>query len=119
MNTHVGKITFVVVGSLTLWVVTRLLQSIATREPDRSGMVQVPLLLMMLGILQLVRVIRRRRRWLPLILFISQLGLYVLYETGISRQTNIRADLVFIYLLILFTAWNAFGPVTVDAGKRS
>jgi hypothetical protein len=74
---------------------------------------------MVLGAPALAYVLRRRQRWAPTLLLFVQLGLYLLYETGISIRTNIRSDLLLIYPAILFTAWIALRPDAVEEGERT
>ncbi len=100
------KAAFFILGALALWFITMMLQSFAHAGPDRANIFQIPLLLIVLAFFGLAHVLRRRH-WLVLatLLPIVQLGAYVLYETGISIETNIRVDLLLIYPAILFTAW--------------
>ena len=108
------KVVFFLLGACLLWVITILFQSLAREGPDRGNAVQVPLVLMVLGAPAVAYVLRRRRGPLTALLVV-QLGLYVLYETGISIHTNIRSDLLLLYPAILFTAWMALRPEAVAA----
>jgi hypothetical protein len=95
----------VIAGVVILWFFTLTLQSMAGTGPDRSAAIQAPLALLVLGgplLSYLLRARRERLRW-PLLAV--QLGGYVLYETGISIDTNIRIDLLLLYPAILLNAW--------------
>jgi hypothetical protein len=92
-------------GAFLLWCLTVTLQSMAGSGPDRSPAIQGPLALLVLGgplLSYLLRARRERLRW-PLLA--AQLGCYVLYETGISIDTDIRVDVLLIYPAILLNAW--------------
>ena len=92
-------------GAVLLWFLTLTLQAMAGPGPDRSAAIQAPLALLVLGgplLSYLLQARRERLRW-PLLA--AQLGGYVLYETGISIDTNIRIDLLLLYPAILFNAW--------------
>ena len=86
------------------------------QAPDRANAVQVPLLLLVLVAPALSHVIRRRGQRLRIVGFLAQLGLYVLYETGVSVQTDIRVDLLLLYPAILL---NALISLRGIAGSRS
>lgn len=91
-------------------------------QADRTGWVQAPLAIAILAApaacfalfaLSLPRSVRHaRRRRLRLaagLLPLVALGIYAVYETGISPETNIRVDLLAIYpaLLLAFVVWPA------------
>ena len=116
------KAAFLTVGFFLLWFSTCALQMVAMetqRGPDRSNAVQVPLFLLVLTIPVASYWFRRRRSWVLPSLALAQLGLYVLYETGVSIETNIRADLLLVYPAILVSAWLAFRAAVVESGERN
>jgi hypothetical protein len=120
MRTRSKKIVFSLVGAVLLWVVTTAIQLFGLfgrEKPDRGNTIQLPLLLMVLGAPALAYILRRGRRWPSTLLLVVQFGLYVLYETGISIN-DIRADLLFIYPAILFTAWMALPPGRTESGEQ-
>jgi len=95
-------------GVVLLWCLTVTLQTMAGPGPDRRVAIQAPLALLVLGgplLSYLLRARRERLRW-PLLA--AQVGCYVLYETGISIDTNIRVDVFLIYPAILLNAWILF-----------
>jgi hypothetical protein len=97
-----------VAGVFLLWSLTVTLQAVAGPGPDRSPVIEAPLALLVLGapaLSWLLRAGRGRLRW-PLLA--GQLGCYVLYETGISIETNIRIDVFLLYPAILLNAWILF-----------
>jgi len=98
----------IIAGTMLLWCLTLTLQAMAGRGPDRSVAIQAPLALLVLGAPLLSARLgagRERLRW-PLLA--AQIGCYVLYETGISIDTNIRIDVFLIYPAILLNAWLLF-----------
>jgi hypothetical protein len=104
-----------VAGVFLLWSFTLTLQAIAGPGPDRSPAIQAPLALLVLGGPILSSLLRARRERLRWSLFAAQLGCYVLYETGISIETNIRVDVFLLYPAILLNAWILFR----EAPRRS
>jgi len=91
-----------------MWCLTVTLQAMAGPGPDRNVAIQAPLALLVLGsplVSYLLRARRERLRW-PLL--VAQLGCYVLYEAGISIETNIRIDVFLLYPAILLNAWILF-----------
>jgi hypothetical protein len=98
----------VIAGVVLLWCLTVSLQTMAGSGPDRSAAIQAPLALLVLGGPLLSYLLRARRERLCLPLLVTQIGCYVLYETGISIDTNIRVDLLLIYPAILVNAWFLF-----------
>lgn len=97
-----------VAGVFLLWFLTLSLQATAGSGPDRSAAIQVPLALLVLGGPLLSWAFRARRERLRGPLLAAQIGCYVLYETGLSIETNIRVDLFLIYPAILLNAWILF-----------
>lgn len=95
-------------GVFLLWLLTLTLQAAAGSGPDRSVAIQVPLALLVLSGPLLSWMLRARRERLRAPLLAAQLGCYVLYETGLSIETNIRIDLLLIYPAILLNAWILF-----------
>ena len=95
----------VIAGVVVLWCLTVTLQSMAGTGPDRSAVIQAPLALLVLGGPLLSYMFRARRERLRWPLLAAQLGCYVLYETGISIETNIRIDLLLLYPAILLNVW--------------
>jgi hypothetical protein len=97
-----------IAGIVLMWCLTVTLQAMAGPGPDRSVAIQAPLALLVLGsplVSYLLRARRERLRW-PLL--VAQLGCYVLYEAGISIETNIRIDVFLLYPAILLNAWILF-----------
>ncbi len=64
---------------------------------ERAGWLQLPLFLAIAAapVAGIVLVVRGRRRWVY-VLAPAAAGAYALYESGISRYTNIRVDLIII-----------------------
>ena len=104
-------------------------------QDDRTIWVQAPLALAILGapvvclVLFAVSLHGRGSYGLRLaagLLPLVALGLYALYETGVSPETNIRVDLLLIYpaLLLTFVSWPAMLVAAllrrrrVDSGHR-
>jgi hypothetical protein len=116
------KAVFITVGFFLLWFTTCAFQMVAmvnkTGGPDRSNAVQVPLFLLVLAIPVVAFVLRRRRGRVLAVLVVVQIGLYVLYETGISIETNIRVDLLLVYPAILVSGWFAFRAASVEVGDQ-
>lgn len=81
--------------------------------PDRTNAIQVPLVLLVLGAPGLSYALRRRERKLQLLLLVAQFLAYIVYETGISIQTNIRVDLLLIYCALSFNAWIVLGRALI------
>jgi len=108
---------FGVVGFILLAVVTNFAISFKSQGPERGNLVQVPVVLAVLGTPALAYVLRRRR-WLLSSLVVAQLGLYLLYETGVSIHSDMRVDLLLIYPAILYTAWMALRPEVEEEGGR-
>ena len=121
MTGSMQKAVFLTVGFLLLWFTTCALQMVAMngQGPDRSNAFQVPLFLLVLAIPVAAFVLRRRRGWVLAMLVVAQIGLYVLYETGISIETNIRADLLLVYPAILVSGWFAFRADSVEIGGQA
>jgi hypothetical protein len=97
-----------IAGVVLLWCLTVSLQAFAGSGPDRNVAIQAPLALLVLGgplLSYLLRARRERLRW-PLLA--AQVGCYVLYETGIPIETNIRIDVLLLYPAILLNAWILF-----------
>ncbi len=112
------KAAFFIIGALLLWFITLTLQSFAHSGPDRSNLFQIPLAILIIIVLPGVAgVLRRRSRAVPILLLFLQLGAYVVYETGVSIETNIRSDLIFIYIAILYTAWCTSWSEDVGKGE--
>ena len=72
--------------------------------PDRANTLQIPLLLLVLAAPALSHALRRRHRSLRILTLVAQLSLYVLYETGVSTNTDMRVDLLLILPAILLNA---------------
>lgn len=72
--------------------------------PDRANAVQLPLLLLVLAAPGMAWMLRTRSRAARLVVLLLQLGLYGLYESGVSIETNIRVDVLLIYPAIGVTA---------------
>jgi hypothetical protein len=70
--------------------------------PDRTNGIQVPLALYVLGAPVLSYAIRRRDSKFQILIFTAQIVAYIVYETGISIETNIRSDLpLFLVAFVL------------------
>jgi hypothetical protein len=113
------RVILVLIGALPLWLLTTMLQSLASEGPDRGGSVQLPLFVSVLLAPALAYLVRRRVRWLPSLVLVLQLVAYVAYETGISINTNIRVDLLLIYPAVLTTAWLALGATGAARNEGS
>lgn len=82
-----------------------LSQYLSDPGPDRTNLVQVPLFLLVLGAPFLSHALQRRNQRLQVLVLVAQFLAYIVYETGISIQTNIRVDLLLIYWALGFNAW--------------
>lgn len=92
------------------------LVSCLREPPDRTPAVQGPLILLVLAAPALSFAIRRRHRGLRISLLVLQVIAYLLYETGVSIQTNIRIDLPLIFGAIGLGAWLAFRSAGTTGG---
>jgi len=81
-----------------------------TREPPERSIRFVLLLVAVIFLAPAVSYpLKRRDSGLEIISLIVQVLAYVIYETGISQDTDNRADLVFMYPAIALNAWIVFG----------
>jgi len=80
----------------------------AREAPDRANTIQVPLLLLVIAAPVLSHVLRQRARMLRVLTLVAQLGIYLIYETGVSSNTNMRVDLLPILAAIFLNARFAF-----------
>lgn len=79
-----------------------LLTACAGRDgPDRTDDIQIPLAWFVLLAPLLTFVIRKRGVKFVAAVFIAQLMVYVVYETGVSSQANIRIDMFFFGISFL------------------
>ena len=85
-----------------------LLVSCMREAPDRTPAVQGPLILFVLAAPALSHALRRRDRSVRVSVLALQVLAYLVYETGVSVETNIRTDLPLIYSSIALNAWIVF-----------
>jgi membrane-associated HD superfamily phosphohydrolase len=112
------KAALFIAGGYLLWYLISAFQASA-RKDDRHFAIQVPLFLLVLAAPVLSLAIRNRRPWLPTVLLVTQIALYVLYETGVSSEVNIRVDLLFAYPAILLNAWMAIRAASLNASDST
>jgi hypothetical protein len=86
--------------------------SCGREAPDRTNAIQVPLFLSILGIPVASSMLRRAKRHVRRLLFACQAIVYLLYESGISMQTNIRIDFFLILPALALGLSLAFGPLS-------
>lgn len=97
------------------------LVSCMREPPDRTPAVQGPLILLVLAAPAISYALRRRERSVRVSVLVLQILAYLVYETGISIETNIRIDLPLIYSSIGLNAWIVFrsaAQVEPDRAKR-
>ena len=81
-----------------------------TREPPEQSIRFVLLLVVVIFLAPAVSyLLKRRDSGLEIVSLIIQVLAYVIYETGVSVDTDNRADLVFMYPAIALNAWIVFG----------
>jgi len=68
--------------------------------PERKASIQLPLLLMILSIPIILKIIKRHGIF-PIVLLCLQFVIYSIYESGISKYSNIRIDLLLVYPALL------------------
>ena len=85
-----------------------LLVSCMREPPDRTTGVQGPLVFFVLAAPALSHALRQRERSVRVSVLVLQVLAYLVYETGISIQTNIRIDLPLIYSSVALNAWIVF-----------
>jgi hypothetical protein len=68
--------------------------------PERNSSIQLPLFLMILSIPIILKIIKRHGI-LSIVLICLQFISYSIYESGISRHSNIRIDLLLVYPALL------------------
>jgi len=94
-------------GALLLFLGV-LLVSCTREPPDRTPAVQGPLILFVLAAPALSHALRRRDRSVRVSVLVLQVLAYLVYETAISIETNIRIDLPLIFSSIALNAWIVF-----------
>jgi hypothetical protein len=114
MGERFPKAAVFIAGAYLLWYFMSAFQASA-RNDDRHFAIQVPIFLLVLAAPALSYAVRTRRQWLPTVLLVTQIALFVFYETGVSSEANIRVDLLFAYPAILLNAWIAIRAFSLNA----
>lgn len=82
-----------------------LLVACAERQVDRADSIQIPLALLVLFfplLSPLIAIFYKRYLWW---LLLAQLGIFLLHESGVSVQSNVRVDYPFYFLSFLVHAF--------------
>ena len=103
--------------SLLLVLLVPPMVSCLREPPDRTLAVQGPLILFVLAAPALSFAVRRRHRALQVSLLAMQVAAYVVYETGVSIETNIRIDLPLILGAVGLNVWLATRTTSVETQR--
>ena len=115
MNKGFPKVAVFIAAAYLLWYFISAIQASARETHDRYVAVEVAMFLLVLAAPVLSYTVRNRRPWIPSVLLVVQVALYVIYERGVSKEMNIRADLLFAYPAILLNAWIALRAASPNA----
>jgi hypothetical protein len=88
-------------SKMSLWYVTYpmiaiLLSACGRTEPDRSTVVQLPLFFLVIGAPLISLIFGHRGIPTLLLIFLGQIVVYGIYESGVSVRSDIRVDLLLV-----------------------